>query len=231
MKLQKILAVFTAAAVLASLTACGKPKTPKAPSSSEPLSVSASSQPASSQAPAVPDTETPEGVTKIVLEANKTLDFDTLNKYSDNNGGMGSSVKEGPAKDLMTAMFGSITYSVGTAKVDGDTATVQAEITNKDQTKVLEGMIPTLMGEVLKNGGELSPDTDQYIVMLTEQIKQAEGTHAATVQVTLKKDGGVWKVHYDEALLDALSGGLLGSVKDLSEKLGGMGIDIGSMIG
>lgn len=219
---KRYLAALLAVLCAASLSACGltRPKTsePEAPSSS------ASASPDSSEE-TEPDTTTPGGTARAELDAFKALDLESMNLYTDQESmNLDYSVTEQgldeQTKQVVQALVANFTYKLGEVVESGDTATVAAELTNADLSGVVGKMIPAMMAEALKSG---SVDSTAALAKLAQLMTEAGSrTVSANVTMHLVKRDGTWKVSVDEALADALSGGMIASLKQFSDALGGL---------
>ena len=91
------------------------------------------------------------------------------------------------------------------------------DLTNLDMAPILGQFLQTALGDAL-GSAFLSQDQQptqeellqQYLQTLTDLLNQEDlDTKTTTVDVSLTLVDGQWKITLDEALLDALSGGLL----------------------
>ncbi len=108
---------------------------------------------------------------------------------------------ENANQELVKLMFEKLEWKVLNEKEEGETATVELEITNKD--------FKTIMGNVMQKafksaltGGATEEDVINYIV---EELKNEETeivTENATIE--LKKEDGKWKVADEEKFAYAL---------------------------
>lgn len=224
--MKRMLAALLALSLALSLSACkfGK-KRGEAPPQAQGSSEEANGPEGALQVD--PDTQTdpdtPEGAAKAALEALKELDIDTFNRYSDNNrkGGnaiiIGSLPEEGSERELIEAMVKNLSGTFSQGQVDGDKATVPASITNTDLTGVIDEIISFAIADAMKGGN------GDYEAKLVELVKGAEGSRTTELELSLERVDGVWKVHIDEKLADAVCGGMVSSALELADKFGPLG--------
>lgn len=171
---------------------------------------------------------TPGGTLELALDALKTLDVPAFNRYTDNvrrqdgsDGsvrgshnvmlwGDGDSVTE-QEKAWATELFRNLSWTVGDVKTSGGTATVSVKITNSD----LRGQVKDMTVKALKDApGE--NDTEAWEKEMIDAIRAAQkATVTNEVTATVNKVAGSWKVHLDDALVNAMLGGMLDGVKNL----------------
>lgn len=164
---------------------------------------------------------TPEEVTAGALQAIQTADADAFYRYvSEDSTLFADSETWGEGEwQLMKLMYQNLTYEIKGSSIDGDTATVTADITNTDFSQILM----TAMSEIVSAtmSGELTEADEAKIAdfMITSMQEAANGgnveTATETVDITLVRDGSNWKVQTDDALLNALGGGNLDSVTEM----------------
>lgn len=167
---------------------------------------------------------TPQGAAQLVMESLKSLDMKAFNTYTDNVR------QEG---DKTVTMFGGFQYDpndkeqalerefvrmlswkMGTVTVKGDSAIVNMEITNAD----LSGIIGVVMKDSLKEALKSNPDYGLLEKQMTDRVKEAQKTTITLAcAVTLKKTGGIWKVHLDESFVNAVCGNLLKGMEGYAE--------------
>lgn len=155
---------------------------------------------------AVLKNSTPEGTVKNAFDALTSLDFQTFNRYLDRNGTTENGVLFKDNKlfgdhpdQVAKSIVSGFSYKTVSAKEQGNTATVQVQITNKD----LSGVLSSLANA--KNEGKTAQIIDGI-----QAKKQFD------VSLSLKKDETGWKIGMTKELADAITGGLLsGNLLDL----------------
>ncbi|WPC42186.1 hypothetical protein [Clostridium sp. JS66] len=101
---------------------------------------------------------------------------------------------DGKGKELIESIFSNFSYDIGEVKENGNVTTAQVKITNRDLSNVEKDMLR------YTNPGN----------PLIEAIKNSDNKMITTnLKITLNKIDGIWKIPMDEALTDALCGGLL----------------------
>ena len=183
----KCLPLLSAILILLLLPACsfiGHPKT------------NAEQSTASS---AVIQNSTPEDTVKSAFDALISLDFQTFNRYLDSSGTTknGVLVKDNkPFGDhpdqVAKSMVSGFSYKIIGTKEQGNTATVQVQITNKDLSNVLSSIINA------KNEEKTA-----------EIINGIQTKKQFNVSLPLKKDETGWKIEMTKELANAITGGLI----------------------
>ena len=165
-------------------------------------------------------------VTEQGLAALRDLDVLALPQYW-NTDDLGDLTQAGEEVDLSAedtaalaqAMTRHLSWQVISAQEDpgAGTASVTVSLTNLDMAPVvgqfLQEAFSDALSSALQADGQQPTEeemTQQYLQTLTDLLNQ-EGldTRTTTVEVPLTLVDGQWKITPDEALLDALSGGLL----------------------
>ena len=146
------------------------------------------------------------------------MDLNTVRQYMDYDGMMNES--EGSAseetEEMNRQMFSRLSYELGETKVEGDTATVQAKITNMDMAKVLQAYFD----ELYSMAGDSDEDIgDEKMEEVLREILSREDNETVTNEVTVKlakKDGG-WQIQTTDELANALTGGFFSLVNQMAE--------------
>lgn len=160
----------------------------------------------------------PKNAVSAALDALKAMDLDTVRQYMDYDGMMNES--EGSAseetEEMNRQMFSRLSYHLGETKVDGDTATVQAKITNMDMAKVLQAYFDELYNMAGDSDENIS---DEKMEEVLREILGREDNETVTNEVTIKlakKDGG-WQIQATDELANALTGGFFSLVNQMAE--------------
>ena len=114
------------------------------------------------------------------------------------------------------AMFANLSYAVGDIQVDGDTAQVALQVTNKDMTSVMQNYTAMLVNELSTQAGRdalAALDQTALTKHLSEvlvQCLQNPETPLVTSDLELAyvKEGSTWRLEDSAALTAALLGGL-----------------------
>lgn len=144
-------------------------------------------------------------------------DLESFGQVSQDLESLGLSLED--VAGLAGPMTRHLSWQVISAQEDAaaGTATVTVELTNLDMAPILGQFLQTALGDAL-GSAFLSQDQQptqeellqQYLQTLTDLLNQEDlDTKTTTVDVSLTLVDGQWKITLDEALLDALSGGLL----------------------
>lgn len=116
-------------------------------------------------------------------------------------------------------------YEISNEQIDGDSATVDVKITTYNLGEAFSNFISDYLqqGISMYLSGSSEDEISQFAVStLQEQLEGMEKSYSSTVTVPLEKVDGDWKVsEYDQnsELFDALSGGFVSSINDLSNSL------------
>ena len=164
---------------------------------------------------------TPEEVTAGALQAIQAADADAFYRYvSEDSTLFADSETWGEGEwQLMKLMYQNLTYEIKNASIEGDTATVTADITNTDFSQILMSAMNEIVSATMS--GELTEADEAKIAdfMITSMQEAADSgdvqTATETVDITLEKDGDDWKVQTDDTRLNALGGGNLASVTEM----------------
>lgn len=176
----------------------------------------------------VADPTKPEGTVKIVFDAFKKKDLDTLNQYakvniagksgsinsllsSENNKLlMGSNDPEAVA--LMNGFTEDFSYKILESKTDGNEATVKVQVTNRDLSKVVNGLVAA---------GDTQSSDETLLVQL---IDDAKGKTVTTeIKLPVSKNGDKWIVNLDTSAVNAIFGKIMSAdwtslIKDATQK-------------
>lgn len=154
-------------------------------------------------------------------------DLESFGQVSQDLESLGLSLED--VAGLAQPMTRHLSWQVISAQEDAaaGTATVTVELTNLDMAPILGQFLQTALGDAL-GSAFLSQDQQptqeellqQYLQTLTDLLNQEDlDTKTITVDVSLTLVEGQWKITLDEALLDALSGGLLSLGDALTQAL------------
>lgn len=144
-------------------------------------------------------------------------DLESFGQVSQDLESLGLSLED--VAGLAGPMTRHLSWQVISAQEDAaaGTATVTVALTNLDMAPILGQFLQTALGDAL-GSAFLSQDQQptqeellqQYLQTLTDLLNQEDlDTKTTTVDVSLTLVDGQWKITLDEALLDALTGGLL----------------------
>ena len=144
------------------------------------------------------------------MTALQKMDDEGMTKYFGEDASFSSSLGSDDAtSQMVTAIMTGMTFQVGDVKEDGDTATANVTLTNKDMTEVINTFMTNLVTDAFS--GKLTEDsmTDELSM---QYFSDALAATTATVSndvslpMTYSKEAG-WKISADATLADAMTGG------------------------
>jgi putative cell wall-binding protein len=174
--------------------------------------------------------ESPEEAVSNAFDALKALDEATVDRYfsyeefmdydDENNT---TPQQEELAQELAQLFLEKLHYKIVSSSINGDTATVKAEITNTDMGLIFEEYMDEVIQLAIENA--LLPEdqqlTDEEIEMQVAQIlldlmeREDNQTVTTTVDINLTRNNASWKITMDEKLQDAILGGFLSALQDM----------------
>ncbi len=154
--------------------------------------------------------KTPYFAVMKTFNALKSGNIEKINSYVDYNTLMDSLVEGLNTGDTMSDLekncFSEFKYKINSFKVEGDTATVTVETTNKNFRNALTKWTQTIYQRFI-NGNEIS--NEQGITILNEYLSdESIGTMSVTNELTLNKVENKWQLEIDDNLKDAVFPGL-----------------------
>ncbi len=169
----------------------------------------------------------PEESVKACLDAMIKADYAKAAEYV--NGGSAEDMLQAPEGDeeagaaLIEALLGQISYELGDSNVSGDSATVAVKVTAPDMMAVTGKVMMEAMGAAFamafSGGGSEDAISDMFMSAYQEAIEAADAPMTTTdVTINLVKSGGKWLINSDEALGDALTGGMISAWEQFEGK-------------
>jgi hypothetical protein len=169
--------------------------------------------------------ESPEQAVNNALGAIKTADVDTASKYIDYNGlmktGESGSVNSEESEEMVKLMMKNLTYKVISSTENGDEATVQAEITNTDMSKIMSEFISEAFSLAFSGLSEEQMNAEMTNKFNELLNRDGNETVTKTVDIELTKAGSRWKIKISDDFADAVFGGMISYATNLSNSLGG----------
>lgn len=173
--------------------------------------------------------ETPEQAVTNAFNALKNSDMETAQKYfSDSDLLINDSESDGLFNDEeeYKLLLNNFSFNIISSSEDGDTATVQAEITNIDMASVLLEYFDqiftvayenALAGDQAKSDEEMDAIAEQlfYDLLTSEDNEKV----TSTIDINLTRQDNSWKIESDDELNDAVLGGLFSALEDLMNGL------------
>ena len=170
--------------------------------------------------------EKPEQAVKNTFDAIKSADSETASKYIDykgllNAGETSSETSDAESEEMAKLILKHFDYKIISSSVDGDSATVKAEITNIDMKTVLANFISEAFALAFSGLDEETMDkqmNDKFTELLNSKDNK---TVMKEVEIKLAKKEEGWKIDMSDDLADAIFGGMISAAKDMSDSFGG----------
>lgn len=169
-----------------------------------------------------------QSVTESAIQAIQAADITSLqqNWGGDLPNGDALGLDEQDAT-LLEALTKNLTYKVVSAEekeADG-TAVVSVEFTNTDMAPVMEDFIQSVLGDAFQYAflpEEQQPSdeelTEQYLQTFTDLLEEEDlATKTTTVEIPLTLVDDQWQITPDEAIVDAMFGGMLTVADSMDE--------------
>lgn len=152
-------------------------------------------------------------------EAGKHLDY---SKFTDAKLSIpGSDTNE----ELDQVLLQQLEYDILETEVNGEKATVTTKITNRDFGNAAQDFLPALMelaagyDGLQEDGttatGEATDFQTQSNQLFNDILQKEENTYSSTVDIYLEKKDGQWVMETNGMLVDAVYGGLVGSMENI----------------
>ena len=176
----------------------------------------------------------PEKTIDETFTALRDGDMDVLNKYITSEekdksieneimaGLTDTSASETEEEELTKACFTQLAWKINETKIDGKSAVVNVDITNKDFSKVVEEVFSEMLAQAFSSAFTGEEMTEEKIGNLfQEKIEKETETTTATEEINLVKENGIWKFSNSDELVKILLPGLSEKVDELENSLGG----------
>ncbi len=130
---------------------------------------------------------------------------------------------------LLKILFSNMTYSINNSeKIDDETIKINADITTINMQKIFADSLREILALHLKNAftfGENKLDDEQLntetIKIITDKMNSDSAeTITKTIDINVVSSGIGWKIDAVDSVKDAVTGGLISAVQDLSKALG-----------
>lgn len=164
-----------------------------------------------------------------MFAALKALDFEEAQKYIDLEEIKTTDSEEvlsGNTELFMKTLFDRLDYEiVSSEKVDSNTVQVQTKITAVDMAPVLQNFLTAAMQYAFANAFADPQPTEEETAQKMEElfVESATQPDLATVvnevSIQVVKEDNTWKIASDDALVDALLGGLAAAAEELENSL------------
>ncbi len=102
-------------------------------------------------------------------------------------------------------------YELGEEIVEGETATVETTITTYPFGKIFNTVVSNFITQAFANADSMTEDQMTALMdkLLMEELDKAEKSYSETVKITLAQEDDQWVVQEDDAMANALTGGML----------------------
>lgn len=108
----------------------------------------------------------------------------------------------------------NLEVEINSSTIDGDSATVNASITNTNFSIVMEEFLTQAMSFAMENAFSEDPVSEDEMEAMAEELlleileRDDIETVTTEVDISLEKEDGVWKIEYDEEIQNALFFGI-----------------------
>jgi len=190
-KMNKVLLILAAAAMVLSLAACGGKGASKADH----------------------DRSTPSGTAALMLDVLKTMDVGLMQEYAAGDDSFIENLNDPTMQQALSIMKNitkNMTYEIKGETIDGDKAVVEVAITTFDSNELIEDMQEKLMTEMLKGTLTTEADIEKFAMDYFDKLdtsKFAKQTTDTTVDL-VKSEEGNWMVDASDELMNAVMGNL-----------------------
>ena len=144
---------------------------------------------------------------------NKYVAYDTLMDSVTGSLNVGEEMSE-----FEKNCFSDFKFNINTVKVEGDTATINVDTTNKNFRNAVTKWTQSIYQKFI-SGEDIS--NEQGITLLNECLKDSSiGTITTNKDITLNKVEGKWKINVNDELIDAIFPGIsevVNSIEALTE--------------
>ena len=127
-------------------------------------------------------------------------------------------------RDLINSCFSQFEWQIKETKIEGNTAVVTVDITNKDFSNVVQEVFSKMLTQALSTavtGEEMTEE--ETLNLIKESIDEVTDTTTITKEINLVKENGTWKFNATEVMNIVLPGiidGLESLQNYLSESYG-----------
>ncbi len=121
-------------------------------------------------------------------------------------------------EEMAKLIFSHMTYKITGSEINGNNATVTVDITNKDAAPAFGNAFIAVLAAAFSGASEEESNAAFNSAFAETFESDENGTVTNTVVINLKMVDGKWMADPDnDAFLDAISGGLLSAVEELSD--------------
>lgn len=169
----------------------------------------------------------PDLVVTEALNALKEMDLETALRYFRDADPTGEFTLEDfsevePTEEPWRMLFENLEFNVLSTSTlaDGQEAIVRTEITNLDLQRIMQLQVKLMMILYMEASfsGQAEPTDEELQHLFLGLLRGYDGKkRTATVDVRLEMEDGDWFIWADEALLDAIFGGMLSFYEQFEE--------------
>lgn len=157
---------------------------------------------------------TPKAILEEVLTALKTNDFAKVEKYKEYMDSSELLNESEFNQDAQKAFFNKLEWKIKEEKIEGDTATIELEVTNKDFKVAIKNYVQKVLK--LAFGGE-QIDEDQMTNYLLEELNAEDlALNTVNTTVTMKKEDGKWDIEDVDTFMNSILPGLEEAINSIT---------------
>lgn len=163
---------------------------------------------------------TPEKTVNNMFESLKKGDFEQTSQYINYNEVSLINQLEEENTEINAdekILFESLEWNIKSINEQGETASIEVEVTNKDYEVAFKNYIQEMFKKFLNND-DIS-EQEQFDLLLNEIKKEETGTKTTTQTITAVKENGKWRITADDNLTKALYPGLEEGINSISNIL------------
>lgn len=170
--------------------------------------------------------ESPEQAVKNALDALKVADIEKASKYINYDELTDETQSEDKAatvdsEEMLKLILKNLSYNVKSSSINGNSATVNAEIINTDMSKIIADFIHQAFAFIFSGLTEEQLDK-KYLEIFTDLMNRNDNkTVTNTVEIQLSKTEDSWKINVSDELADAIFGGLHSAAENMNNSFGG----------
>lgn len=158
-----------------------------------------------------------------LMQALKSLDFETAQKYMGSGSLLGADNQEAGYERFMMSLFGKLEWEVvSTEKIDGTHVQVTADITAADMTPILSAFFVEALAYAFSGATDSEEEQEAAFMEILEGIAANPDlemvTNTVTVQMVKGENG--WTIETNEAFIDALLGNMKAATEALESTFG-----------
>lgn len=159
--------------------------------------------------------ETPEAALAKCFKALKKHELNTVQKYFSYNElvDFGNEQQTALAKneEYSKYLFSKLSYHINSSETEGDTATLDLNITNTDYQKLITQFVSQVANMVAQNSAltESERQSETQKIYLTLIASENNETVTKRVYLKMEKNGDSWKFVIDKSFQNAMLGGLV----------------------